>query len=763
MKILDLVYNILLEQGEDTVLLLNTLKENWGNDVSNEEIQKLIKWFNDNLNTLDVSKEMKKTFRKLPDGTERLATKQEQEEVRNARSLTFTAPNGERKVFETKKIKEENKKISEFLNLHPEFNSENLKDITKYTFEEINDLKDLYDVSDQEKKLIDSLSEKWNMEEKKGTVKKIVKWFNSNRDNLVPENDSIKYVNSRNRDIIYSSADAFTTDENGERKLKPGIVTITDKIKKGEIVYFLRLNPNFDINGLKDITRYSSKEIKDLMTSFSQDFFKTNSNDTVNESDYDTLMNSFSKNNHLFDSNKVRDSYEQLWKGKYNLLYENNGFRVYKIQNMAQSVAYGYYLTLLSNKLSFEYNNKAKLKNENDDPIYKGKYGQWCVTNPSHSYYTSYRQRAGDPRSFYFIIDDNRNPYPGKELQSLEEFKNDKSNNQISLDNVNYLVALQPQPNGTLCFSNISNPHPEPEISKEKLFSIFPNLNNVIEGDKKVIDLITFVKYSSNENNLVQTKEQSILTRIDDTQDPNNQYFFPNVSPELKNQYITSGGYITRAISWDSMTPQMRKNYIIHTNRNNYIERFSTKELLNAVKASNSSDLKDQLRILELTNGLRDLNKNLIIDENSRYHINKKNDKINIWVSKRGQFGILNEENFDWLFDNGITYEPKYERKGFDIVNLKEDQSKENFKAHIFKKSNGGDEDSFVEVQPLNEATKGYLFTYEKWKNLFEPKLENVQHPKTGEKTNVFKTKNDISGDFETDSNIHENKIKRRY
>jgi hypothetical protein len=60
---------------------------------------------------------------------------------------------------------------------------------------------------------------------------------------------------------------------------------------------------------------------------------------------------------YLFESNKVRDSYEQLRKGKYNLLYENNGFIVYKIQNMAQSVAYGYYLTLLSNKLSFEYNN----------------------------------------------------------------------------------------------------------------------------------------------------------------------------------------------------------------------------------------------------------------------------------------------------------------------------------------------------------------------------------------------------------------------
>jgi len=779
MKILDLVYNILLEQEEqdaEYIALINTLKGNWGDDVTDEEIKKLIKWFKINKDSFSPSKEVKKVFRILPDGTERPSTKSERDEITQARRLEFTSANGEHKTFRNVKVQEENKKITEFLNSNPDFNVENLKDITKYSLDEIRQLNEIYDISDQEKNLIETLSKKWNLENDKSTVKKIIKWFNLERDNFVPEKETERYANSRDRSITYRAEDAFTRDENGERTLKPGIVILKNKIKQGEIIHFLRINPNFDPNSLKDINRYSLKEIKDLLDSYNKDFIETKK-PVIEKSEYETLMDLFAKKNYETDSNKVKESYEKLWKGKHSLLYENDGFRVYSIADAQQSAVFGFYLASISLKFQYLHNQRdERIKNPKNDPLYTGGFSRWCITNPSLGYYCTYRRRSGDPRTFYFIIDESKNPFHGNELESKEEFLSNKSNYNITLDSLNYLVALNVLPNG-FAFSNISNANPEPRITKEKLLEIFPKLNDTI-GDKKVLDLLTFRTYSEKENN-VHGVSKDPITLMDDTQDINSQYHFLNLSPQTRLQYINAGKFITKESSWDVMSSEMRKAYITNTTSENATERFSTFELLNAAKASNLSELKDTLITLSGDpNGLSNLNKNLIITKYVSFHKNIKNNKINIWQTNNGtssetRYGILDEKTFDWYIDkNNVQYEPVYYKSSHMVKHLSSEKEKIEHTSlwlTMFNRQKDVESnDSFAEISTYDSNYSGYLFSYPKWKEFEEGHLEPLISKKTNRPIPGYQTKKEINIDTDVNPNsefddINESrKIRRR-
>ena len=782
MKILDLLQDLLVEEMWSDELL-RFLIDKWNSNtpeneqIASNEIERINTWFNSISDGLFLEKNTKKLVRKLPDGSERPATKDEQLIIQRRRTTSWTE-NGENFVFEAKKIKTLNKKVFKFLEENPDFLSDleitsltnltpeekqkidtKLKNIRNYSLNQIKNLKNIFESTDSKKndELIEVLFKKWNLtdKEEKETVKNIIEWFNKIKDNLVEEKEVTKYIDSRTRESISSDV-AFD-----DGVLKPGVVEKKLKIKTPQIVQFKKLNPHFKNENLKQITNYSKKEIIDLIRSFREKFFSKNE-PNVDVDLYQELMNNFKEGGFTKKTdNKIKLSYRDLWCGKHDLIYENNGFRVYSIKDAAESIAFGYFLGFVANKL-----NGIKNKLDLNTPESTGSFPQWCVTNASGNLYRTYRETKD--RTFYFIIDDSKSPFDGDPLNGILK-------DNLNSDNVNYLVALQPTPSGSFHFSNITNPHPEPTLSLNKIFEIFPKLNNVLENNEKVINLIKPKKYNSSEDNSGQTETQSILSQIQDV-NPNGQYYFlsQSVTPEMRMAFAMAGGshYIHQVDSWDIMDDQMRIEYIANTDAANFTSRFSNYDLLKAVLVTNENDLKNRLRLVDLTtettNGLTVLNKAIIQRDYRKYHWNIKNKKLNIWETTNNpkRFGILDENTFEWLMlENGVVYDPPYEQYSFHFSNYTEnvDDDFDTYWVSIYKKHNTPESEFFVEIQNVMEdQTIGELYTYDHWKKYFEPFLENAVDPETGEKVKeTFNATKDLTSELKGKSNINENKKRR--
>jgi len=851
MKILDLVYNIIVEEKMNADLMVS-LKDKWGTEISDEEIEE----FNDFFDRM--SGDFKEFTTKIVDPNGNPVLPKDQ---KNALEKKPDGSTGFKPGYRKENVI--NRKIANFKEKNPEFNG-NLKNIKDYSLKEIKDLYEIYDTLTPEMvEVANEIAQTWGLSNDIKLVRKLVKWFykliknpdfdntifprfknsldqnnefrgepknlksytlnqiqklstqlnekffrtysianklgmtndpdfkekiekvedflNKNRDNLVDTKNYTRYI--KNGESI-TSDEAYTTNDNGERVLLPGVFKSEGKREVPEIKNFRRKYPNFNGDFL-NINSYTYDEINFLLKQFEEEFLDVKKKKGISE--IDSLIGVFSNKNKdfrrgtergeiKFGSNleKQKLSYEKLWNGNYNLLYnDNNGFRIYQIKNIIDATIFGYYVQLLTEKIQkLNVDPSISKYKESNGSVYG--FSQWCISLPKDagSMYSNYRQRGNDSRSFYFIIDDNKNPFKGFETVETPETLNNEgeqiTNIIINRDNLNYLGALQATPTGVFRFSNLQNPG-EPRLTNDELFDIYPQLNNEVNGTR-VINLISPVEFNNSELGEIT----SIIDLANENPNSNNYFITLLDTPQLKRQYIDSGKYLKTKECFDSLSDVLKTLYIKKCTKQNFLERFSTVEIFDAVENSSTSvvnTLKDHFRT-EIPNGLGELGRILLAKDYGLSHRNKKNKNIVLFKEKlNGQnpkFGLFDNTTGKWYFKNGISYKPPYYEKSYIVKNIEDGQK---FWVSIYTKEINGqpNNESFVEVFDFlkpNKFEDRYMFTYPSWRELYEKNFEPLISSKTGkeipgQQANKTKIDRDLLKKTSQDL-IRENKRKKR-
>lgn len=222
----------------------------------------------------------------------------------------------------------------------------------------------------------------------------------------------------------------------------------------------------FEINDLKDITKYNFFQIDFLIEQYNDVEQEDPDNDDIGPMSTPT--------------EKIYENSEKLWNGEKNLIINDGNFRVYDIPNQITSIKFGYHVRKISSL--------------------QGKDSQWCITWPTGSnMWGSYRDRGF---SFYFVIDESKN----------------KENNKYFLGAlVKYNSPFNT--NGYKLISVLNDG--EVEMSWDEIVKIYPKLNEhrdlIIEkkydGSKELKITSIVGQISENEGSRYEFKKQSRLLK----------------------------------------------------------------------------------------------------------------------------------------------------------------------------------------------------------------------------------------------------------
>jgi len=349
---------------------------------------------------------------------------------------------------------------------------------------------------------------------------------------------------------------------------------------------------------LRNIESYSYKQIISLLKDYPKSGYDT---DEISQTIFDTK-----------DTKPTPEKIEAskgLWSDPNSAMINDGTLRVYNIMTQQQAVNFGYYVQKLNNELQI------------------GKNNYWCIAwRPdmgSESRWPGYRR---DGKSFYFVIDDSRNPLTDRYyVSALQYNKNAYGNNKYVL---------------TPLSNNDDNPK-----TWEEIISVHPKLSN---HKDKIVD------------KPIQENEFDSKNIVGQISEAPGVYEFARVSRNLKKAYIDGLGELKSAHSWRSMDTKLRKLYIDYTNKENYNNRFSNFLFINEIKKNDSefNSLDRQLKRF-LPDGIGSIIDKLLSTEFKVRRASIDNPSIKIYESKvNGLCGIYNSRSTNWIELDGIKYDP---------------------------------------------------------------------------------------------------------
>lgn len=420
----------------------------------------------------------------------------------------------------------------------------------------------------------------------------------------------------------------------------------------------------FDPDLLKDITKYSYRQIKSLIDEYSDD--------ELGGIDPGELNTVFDPKNLKATPEKIEAS-KQLWENG-NAIVDVDGLKVYDILNQAMAVRYGYYLEQIRRGFSNEFGTNSR----------------WCVTwrgtreegDGGTNMWSSYRTQG---KTFYFVIDLNKDTKDRYYMSALERY---------------------PASRDGYILTSIKNDGDQ-SMSWEEVCRIYPKLT-------PFKDKITPRNYSEDE-----TEEKSIVGQINEME--NNQYEFKRVDRQLKKAYINNQGVIKKAHSWAVMDDKLRALYILTTTEQQIRNKFSNFELINEIrKVGNEFTLLDnRIKQLGHRDGVGFILTDLIKHEFRLTRESLNNPQIKIYESRQtGLFGVFSDKTATWVKLDGKVYEPMFKQTESDVFFDEEEMG-----YYVEKYENRQDGLTFYSIFP-SDTEKGdcYLLSQKKWEEL-KPRL----------------------------------------
>lgn len=449
-------------------------------------------------------------------------------------------------------------------------------------------------------------------------------------------------------------------------------------LKSAEVKTFLNKFEGFDPQKIKEITSYTLAQVKFILNEyfdFDEDGFTDEMPEVLRGKDLPPT------------EDRIKAS-KSLWYTKNsNLIIEGDGFRVYKILNRRDSIAYGYYEGHVASSTPYkEYPNHM----------------QWCTTRhiENSNLYGNYRSK-NDGRTFYFVIDESKHPSKEPNIQVSQY----------------YLSALQYSLQSPTKYriTSILNDGTDPVFTENEIYKIYPQLNGHL-------DKIVPVDYSQEELGTITDN----LDKVDERD--NNEYAFFKINTKLKKRYVDSGKSLTKAKSWDSMSSDLKTAYVdIITSVTNLYEKFGTKELLDIIKSSNEDFKKvdRRVKILGLPGFGSLLTKVMQTEFIADQRKSLTKDYISLFENRRTKkFGIFNKEMGEWLQRGGIQYSDLYTKIDDDVYLS---DTGEAFVIEVYSITNTPDDKSFYIVIPVDDSINGYFVSAQKWKE-----LQTKLHPEDG-------------------------------
>lgn len=447
---------------------------------------------------------------------------------------------------------------------------------------------------------------------------------------------------------------------------------------------------SFDPNNLKDITKYTYRQLKSLIDEYTplDQLIEFEDTEIFDEKDMST------------SPEKVQAS-QDLWFGDRYCIINVDGFRVYDIPDQSVSVKFGYY-------------------SESVNRRYSGSAAAWCVTwrkEQGTNQWGNYRG-VSYQRSFYFVIDESKSPEVEKNTNISRYF----------------LGALQISPKITSGFilTSVKNDGDDSKTWNE-IVRIYPKL-----ADYK--DLIKNKPYSEKE-----LKEQSFISKISEAP---GQFEFRRQEKNIKRAYINTNGVLQKPESWKSMDNELKALYINITTKDNAITRFANYEFLSEIKkiGSDLTMLNNRLMspIVGFKNGVGYIYDHLIRNDFNPSRVSKDNQNIVLYRSKTdGKFGLFSLQHVDWYKKGGTTFEPIYKR--LSLTALRDDKNKP-YIVELYSPTNEEDQNRFYALFPHSEiqSAKAYFLTADAYTNLLDKMSEVDNKGKTVKTMTDFEPESDV-------------------
>jgi hypothetical protein len=404
--------------------------------------------------------------------------------------------------------------------------------------------------------------------------------------------------------------------------------------------FILRGDGKYTINDLRDISRVTLKDLLTFLLEFNK--YRILLGPDVSDQDVDKL-----KLDRIFNQRTDRGTggitpekievSKQMWEGSENLVYnDGNGFRVYWIPNREFSVRMGYYYQeKLREYLQYNIDNGKTPTSANP----------WCIVGRSSAQTVYYKNIE--------MVRGVSNQYPLYRRESSYYYIIDETKDLFGANGDYYIGALLAGKKGDFQLAPITNG--QYYLSQEKLFTIYPQLKGQLEK-------LTYHDYDE-ATELNDGEPISILDRMNEVE--GSPFAFWMQGPEEKSQYINDDRTISNPKSWETLTDELRNEYLNRITKTNATSRISSYEFMNAiVKSGNAwkNTLNYKLTQLGLP-GVSYLAENFMQREFAPDFIGKKNPNIKIYKSKVSKtYGIYDLNNLKWIEKDGITYEPEFKK-----------------------------------------------------------------------------------------------------
>lgn len=481
--------------------------------------------------------------------------------------------------------------------------------------------------------------------------------------------------------------------------------------------FILRGDGKYTINDLRDGNKVN---IKDLLT-FLKEFKKFNEEIDGGEEKVDgekkRLDDIFNTKGQGITEYKIEES-KKMWEGEKNLLINEGDVRVYSINTKEDSMRFGYYYQeklreLVTHNVDTQRGRIIDIYRDPMDrhgiAITRYSVTPWCVfsrgdgqkvlynnnmiINPIGNMYTSYRGHS----FFYVVIDESKNLFgPGGEY---------------------YISTIMKRSDGGFKIASMYNG--EYNVSTDELIKIYPQLNGHF-------DEFTFRPF----DRTVEVNDNVPLTILEII---NEQEGSPNAfwmqGPDEKSAYINAGGQLKNPKSWETMTNELREQYINSIQLHDARQKIGSEEFMRAIIKSGTKwkNTLNRRMVTIGTSGIGYLADDFMKANYGPDFFGKKNNNVRIYKNKHTKkCGIFNIEDGEWVTKDGITYDAEFMMRPLSSDHDIFDD--ENDKMYMVIEYNSPNNPSFYILRDMDETGYDvYILSQRKYRELRE-KLLNQEN-----------------------------------
>ena len=403
--------------------------------------------------------------------------------------------------------------------------------------------------------------------------------------------------------------------------------------------FILRGNGKYTINDLRDGNKVN---IKDLLT-FLKEFKKFQEEIGGGKNDRDAeeeqLKQIFSENKAKPTEKKIEAS-KAMWEGNDNLVINEGDFRVYSVNTREEAIRMGYYYQeKLRELVSHNVNN-----NKQPTTTYRHSVSPWCVVsrgddqsinengrmiiNSVSNMYPTYRERSyGGSYFFYFVIDESKDLFGPQGNYYISTI--------MAVDGGGYLIA--------------SMYNGERNATSDELYNIYPQLR----GNLGELVFKPFDRKKEVGDNV----PKSILEIINEQEGSPNAFWMQG--PDEKTAFINAGGQLKNPKSWETMTNELREQYINSIQIHDATQKIGSEEFMRAVMKSGVSwknKLNRRMQIIG-TSGIGFLADNFMNRDYRPDFFGKKNPNVRIYRGNNtNKYGIYDIDEGSWVSKDGVEY-----------------------------------------------------------------------------------------------------------